>query len=300
VDKAKEELRVYSEVRFGCDADDLDLIPPKKGPVLHNPHLAGASSPKNRISTVSGVTAKIGESLGTSRNSLISSHDVSLDEEDVCPQLMFPNFIARSALISQRRWLRWASDLACIFETIMMGVKEPNVEAKEEHIAKVWAENQWDHWQCSSDPIIVHNSPQVAHGDRVSAVKAALKDLERKSLAGVKNMAVATSHDLEGGKAAGRQCCLASRERLRHYNELLKRIRHEGVCFDESGRPPDPPAAPPKIQYPRIIQSPISSIENRRRLGDGTLELDSTQAGIARNAVASAPFAFRRGGAVNF
>merc|ERR1712199_48312 len=99
------------------------------------------------------ITAKINQKFPSTTSGVSSgSGEESMDEEDACPQLIVPNFSGNSQY-SQYRWLRWVSDLACIFESIMRGTNPPNVAAKEEHIARIWAENQWDHWQRSSDPV---------------------------------------------------------------------------------------------------------------------------------------------------
>jgi hypothetical protein len=311
VDEAKDELRVYSSTHFGCRAEDLNLAAPRKAAVLPNPHLARAdsvisSSPDAKTSKsrtrslqrpsdfVRGSILKI---MHKSNEVFFSkqkdaSGEESPDDEDDLPELVVPSFTAGS----QDRWLRWASDLGYTFQSIMKGVKSPDVAEKEEHIAEAWAENQWNHWQRSCDRLIVHDPPQVAYEERLMAVKEVLKDSSKRSLAGMQNYAMATSIDISESKKAGQRRYCASQGRLHQYEELLNERLNQTVVFDELGRPLPPPAAPPPAPYPATLKVKMKDQDDDVSR-DGTLKPDKSQVGVRRSSsmsMSSAPFAFRR------
>jgi len=303
VDQAKEELRIYSRINFGCDAEDLELVPPRKGAVLPNPHLVGKDSvfsvsldrPRSRFtqsSSNSSGRASQKRRLFTSNASNTSAQaEDSPEEEDLCPQLAVPHFTPDSC----HRWLRWAADLGWIFQTIMKGIKEPNVAEKEEGVARIWAENQWNHWQRSNDPLVVGKGPKVTHEQRVSAVTAALRDLQHASVMHIQNQEMSLSKEISEGNVAGRERYFASEDRLRRYNALLKDIRLNGVfeCDFKTGKPPPAPEAPPAIPLPAPLRSTMRNLgDNSSSMGDGTLSL---QAGFARSSlVSNSPFGLRR------
>jgi len=297
VDEARADLRAYSQTHFGCDAEDLEMIAPKRPRVLPNTHTklyklkaAAAASKYHRAN--SAATGKKGVEMESS-----GDESPGPEDEDKCPELEVPSFTRDSF----HRWLRWAYNFGCVFDTIMkdINLSNPMSAEKEEHIARVWAERQWDHWQCSCDPLVVLNKPQVTHEERVMAMKEALKDLQRSTLGSVKSYSVDVAHEIINGQEAGRQRYLTSQERLQRYERTLKKTRQLGVEFEPDGRPPPPPPPPPLAPYPATLSNSkgfFSLSEENGDWCDGTSDSDSEGRVGVRQSVSSptSPFALRR------